>query len=191
MSTLPPDEFFDRFFGNDDDLDDWTIFYIELVPEDESMDPEGKAIQPTADDTNQLANEVFEECVLGEEVDDEPLTPDAVPIDAQQIETEVDQALPDVSERLVEANTRNRESRDNAVRKAHEAKESVEDALLAVQAAARASARYKLLSFHSWSMSQYRCAAHSYNTANAWCKAHPLGLAVVTVAVSVVIGMVS
>ncbi len=183
-----PDDFFDRFFESGDEPDGWSALWIVLVPEDASVDPSGKALEPTEADANALAHSVAEEqCRDGEIDSDRTIDPDAIEMDAAEIQEEANRVLPELEDELKSANAQARATRDKAMEECQKLGANVRDAISAVADAARADARAHFLSFHSWSMQQYRCCLRLRKVGNQWAQEHPLDLAMIAIVVSVII----
>ncbi len=184
-----PEEFLDQFFERGDDPEGWSIIWIEMEPEDSSVDPAGSALQPTRDDSNELARSVAEEQSHegGEVSAEDAIDPNAIPLDSDEIQAEANKVLPELEDELRDANLRARESRKKALQSAEQAGFALREAADSFAQAARDSARPAFLSFHSWSMASYRRCLRTYDAGNRWAKDHPLGLAILTVIVSVAI----
>lgn len=185
-----PEHFLEHFFQHSDDPRGWIPLHIVFEPEDESVDQAGDALKAASTDALKLGADVAAEYSAHATTDEqEPMTPDAIPMDAVEVQATADQAMPELADDMAKANETARQARERVRAAIKAAGTATRDALDAHLDEARQALRAAMLVFHAWGMAEYRRCVRAYQATNQWVDENPLALAVITVVVSAIVSM--
>lgn len=190
-----PNDFWDSIFEHLKDADgrdpsDWNVLRIRLVPEDQSADPTGEALEPTKTDANAAAKDasrqVFDDPTDGSS--DHEIDPNAIPLEAEQIKGIVDRDLPNIDAELRDDNRRLREKREQVLADARDLKKSLIEAKAALVEEARAKARHVSQEFYRWCYQSIIRIPEIYCHIEEWAAKHPIAFLVVAAGVAKLLG---